>query len=64
MIVLNLTAELDESWSEDVGIVQLVIIKINNKEVTRFQPVWHIDPEDTDEYLALQAARWLQGKIK
>jgi hypothetical protein len=42
MIFLNLTAELEETWNEDAGTIQSVVIRMNSQEVARFAPTARI----------------------
>lgn len=63
MVVLNLTAELDETWNEDGGMLtQQVVIKMNNREVARFEPDGFVHSIDRESDLAYEAARWFGGR--
>lgn len=63
MIFLNFTAELEETWSEDTGTVQAVVIKLNNQEVTRFTPACHVFTEYKEDYLNDEIVNWLRKRL-
>lgn len=61
MIVLTYTSELDETWSEETGTEQWVVIKVNNIEVDRFKPESHVRGEHISADLTHEVVNYMRS---
>lgn len=63
MIPLILTAELDEYWSDDVGMTQTIVVKLSGYEVAKFKPHTYIHSSAHRGDIEYSVARWLERNL-
>lgn len=63
MIPLVLTAELEETWTDETGIRQSIIVKLAGCEVVKFEPTSFIHSSARRDDIEYEVARWLKGRL-